>query len=528
MTRSLLTYLFQSCDRHPDKIAVRHKNATLSYGNLDKKSSQLASLLFHAGMTAGERVGIYMDKSPEAVIAIFGVLKAGSCYVPLDLSAPEQRLRLLIDDCRLDWFITNGIKAHVIRAIATRIKRVKHLVVIDTERSEGMEDSSGIRAFYKDDLEHAPDAEVEAAGQVDPRDLAYILYTSGSTGQPKGVMISHRAACAFVDWAQNAFHLKNTDVLSAHAPLHFDLSIFDIFAAVAAGATICLVPQGWSTFPKTIAEFIDQNGITTWYSVPTALLQLVIHGNLEDYDFPCLKRILFAGEVFPSKYLRQLMRLLPKVDYYNLYGPTETNVIAYHQVKQPPATEDDVPVGALCKSVTGYVVSKDGTLVSNGEIGELYVEGPTLMDGYWSDNQKTSEVLFENPFEPKDKRLIYRTGDLVHQDRNGLLVYHGRSDNMVKSRGYRIELGEIEKALNAHPGIRESAAIGLPSEMFGCIIAVIVVTTSDSDLEEENIQRFCRRKLPIYMVPEKVRFIDALPRTSTGKIDRQVMIQSSI
>ncbi len=524
--RSLLTYLSRSFEQYPDKIAVRHKTATLSYRDLDKKSSQLASLLIQEGLTAGERVGLYLDKSPEAIVAIFGVLKAGSCYVPLDPIAPEQRLEMIVDDCRPEWVITGKPKLPVIRGIATRLKSVKHLVVIDTARSEGRENSSDIQVFFQDDLARASAAAVEVARQVDHRDLAYILYTSGSTGQPKGVMISHGAACAFIDWARNTFQIESSDVLSAHAPLHFDLSIFDIFAAVAAGATICLVPQGWSTFPKTIAEFIGKNGITTWYSVPTALVQLVMHGDLEQWDYPELKRILFAGEVFPSKYLRQLMQLLPEVDYFNLYGPTETNVITCYQVKEPPAAEEVVPIGTLCNDVTGYMVSEDGTLSSRGEIGELYVKGPTLMDGYWGDDRKTSEALIEDPFEQKDTSPVYKTGDLVHQDRNGMLIYHGRRDSMIKSRGYRIELGEIETVLNAHPNIKESIVAALPSEEFGTTVAAILVARSDTDLAEEDIYRFCKEKLPAYMIPEQIRFIDALPRTSTGKIDRQTVAES--
>lgn len=528
MLLSLPTYLLRSSGNYPENIAVRYKSTTLSYRDLDQHSDKLACLLTQDGTTPGERVGIYLDKSPEAVISIFAILKSGACYVPLDPLAPEQRLSMIADDCRLTWLITSGARLPVALALAARLKSLKRIVVIDAEKPDVELTPRGVTVYYKDDLGQTPISCLEATQPVDSRDLAYILYTSGSTGQPKGVMISHGAACAFVDWAQNAFKIDSSDVLAAHAPLHFDLSIFDIFVAVASGATICLVPQGWSFLPKTIADFIIQNGITTWYSVPTALVQLAMYEDFAHLDFPDLRRILFAGEVFPSKYLRQLMQLLPQADYFNLYGPTETNVITFYQVKKPPAAEDDVPIGSLCDGVTGYVVSEAGTLASGNEIGELYVKSPTLMTGYWGDELKTGEVFTENPFDRQDKSLLYKTGDLVHLDENGQLIYHGRRDSMIKSRGYRIELGEIETVLSAHTDIRESVAAAMPSERFGTIISAVLVSEPHADLDEEDVRRFCREKLPSYMVPEKISFIGALPRTSTGKIDRKALLALSL
>ncbi len=272
-----------------------------------------------------------------------------------------------------------------------------------------------------------------------------------------------------------------------------------------------------------MADFIAQNKITTWYSVPTALVQLVLHGGLENRVFPHLRRILFAGEVFPSKYLTQLMDILPEVDFYNLYGPTETNVITWHQILELPAVDEDVPIGTLCDGVTGYVISEAGTLASTGEIGELCIQSPTLMEGYWGDEQKTEAVMMDNPFADADGSPLYKTGDLVHLEEEGLLIYHGRSDAMVKSRGYRIELGEIETVLTAHPKIRESVVLALPSEQFNNTLGAVLVAEPGTELDSEDVLRFCRDKLPTYMVPEKISFMTALPRTSTGKIDRRAM-----
>ena len=521
MAQSLVTYLSESCKYYADQIAVSHKSTTLTYRELDRSSNQLASLLSDKGITTGERVGLYLDKSPEAIVAIFGILKSGACYVPLDPLAPEQRLGMIVEDCSLRWLLTSKTKLPVALSLARQVNITDRIVVVDADKDKDLPPPNGVCLYDKQDLDNSSLAELERSATVADSDLAYILYTSGSTGRPKGVMITHGAARAFVDWARDKFELDSSDVLSAHAPLHFDLSIFDIFAAFASGASICLVPQGWSTFPKTIADFIADNKITTWYSVPTALVQLVMHGDIAYRDFSALKRVLFAGEVFPSKYLKQLMHLLPETRYFNLYGPTETNVITYHEIKEPPAAEVDVPIGTLCEGITGYVVSEAGILASRGEIGELYTKSPTLMKGYWNDEQKTKSALITNPFDPDDDSPVYKTGDLVHLDEHGNLIYHGRIDNMVKSRGYRIELGEIETVLAAHDKIRECVVIALPSEEFGTIMAAVLVTEPGTDLDEDELLRYCRDSLPTYMVPETIRFMSALPRTSTGKIDRK-------
>jgi amino acid adenylation domain-containing protein len=368
---------------------------------------------------------------------------------------------------------------------------------------------------------------MESVGQITGDDLAYMLYTSGSTGQPKGVMLSHKAALAFVDWSYRTFSVKPHDVISSHAPLHFDLSVFDIFVSIKAGAKICLVPQGLSSFPKSVVEFINNNKISIWYSVPSILTQLILYGNLEEQKFSSLKQILFAGEVFPSKYLRSIMELIPHAKYYNLYGPTETNVITYYQVTEPPETDKAIPIGKLCDGVASFIVNESGTLVREGEQGELYVTCPTLMEGYWNDAQKTESVLSKNIHDPSSDKTLYKTGDLVSWNSNGYLNYHGRCDAMIKSRGYRIELGEVETALLSHTGIKEAAVTAVPDDKIGNIIKAVVVAKNKDEITENEVKRFCSKKIPHYMIPEIITIVDSLPRTSTGKIDRKKLVEYS-
>ncbi len=508
---------------HAEKAAIAFKKRYLSYRELDQISSRLASLLGEHGAGVGDRIGLYMDKSIEAIIALFGILKIGACYVPLDPLSPAARLSLIINDCDMKYLVTESPKLRIINTFAAQLKDLKHVFVLDKTRQENTIDVPGMSMYYRDDINNSIINGSYTPDQLTPDSLAYIIYTSGSTGQPKGVMLSHKAALAFVDWSLRTFNIDCDDIVSSHAPLHFDLSIFDIFVSIKAGATICLVPQGWSAFPRSIADLIEFNKISTWYSVPSVLIQLVLHGKLTERRFPALKRILFAGEVFPSKYLRELMSLIPKAEYYNLYGPTETNVIAYYHVEEPPDAGTNIPIGSLCDGVKSFIISDSGEIVEKGKIGELYVECPTLMVGYWRDKQKTLEVLQRNPYDPSQETMLYKTGDLVRWNEKGFLAYHGRCDAMIKSRGYRIELGEIEAVLSAYAGIKEAAVTVVPDDEIGNKIKAVIVPKSNEPLREEDISRFCSKMLPTYMVPEIICIVAALPRISTGKIDRKTL-----
>lgn len=523
--------LTKSVSKYPDKPAILFKNNKISYSDLDVLSSQLSFHLKNRGVSIGSRVGIYIDKSIEPVIAIFGILKAGACYVPLDPLAPVERQLLIINDCSLKYLVTSSKKLPQVHQILQRNNTLKDVFIVDIPKKECQEHISGVNVIFKDEIFGSQNIVSEQPQkQAIDSNLAYILYTSGSTGQPKGVMISHRAALAFINWCIKCFNVNSKDIVSCHAPFHFDLSIFDIFVSIKAGATICLVPQGLSSFPKSLADFIEKQKISTWYSVPSILTQLVLHGGLEEKTFSSLRQILFAGEVFPSKYLRRLMGLIPDAKYYNLYGPTETNVITYYHVENLPEPSKPIPIGIPCDGVKTFIVDDESSaLVKDGEMGELYVSAPTLMEGYWKDSKKTGNVLFKNPpFSPSLNETIYRTGDLVSVNLAGILEYHGRCDFMIKSRGYRIELGEIEAALSAYPDIEEVAVIGIPHEEIGKWIKAFVVPKKDSPIYEKEVLQFCSKKLPHYMVPESITIADYLPKTSTGKIDRKKLEKESL
>ena len=341
-------------------------------------------------------------------------------------------------------------------------------------------------------------------------DLAYVLYTSGSTGAPKGVMLSHANALAFVGWAAETFGVRAEDRLSSHAPLHFDLSVFDLFAAAYGGAAVVLVPSRTSVFPVELARFIEVNGITVWYSVPSILTALTLHGDLRAGSLPTLRAVLFAGEVFPTKHLRRLMQLLPHARFFNLYGPTETNVCTYHEVRPLPEDATAIPIGKAIDGVDAFALTDAGETAAPGEVGELCVRGASVMQGYWGDAERTAKVL---------RAAAYHTGDLVRRDADGDYWLLGRRDAQIKTRGYRVELGEIEVALHEHPAVSDCAVVAMPDDEVTNRIAAFVVGARA--ITESELVRHCADRLPRYMIPEVFAMVPELPKTSTGKVDRR-------
>jgi amino acid adenylation domain-containing protein len=352
-------------------------------------------------------------------------------------------------------------------------------------------------------------------------DLAYILYTSGSTGTPKGVMISHRNSLTFVEWAAAAAGLSQQDRVCSPAPLHFDLSVFDVFASCQAAACLTVLPDRAATFPVSIARWLEAERISVWYSVPSVLTLLACYGNLPQFDLSGLRTVIFAGEVFPPKHLAQLMAELPRPRYLNWYGPTETNVCTAFEMPAGWAGARPAPIGKACANTEVFAVTSEGRRVTEpGEEGELYVRGPSLMRGYWGEPAKTSEVLVPDPFRAESGELVYRTGDLVTLEPDGNYAYLGRRDGMVKIRGYRVELGEVEAALYRHPAIQEAAVLPVPDELLGSRLRAIITADGAGNLTRENVLDHCRKWLPGYMVPDIIEFREALPRTSTGKVNR--------
>jgi amino acid adenylation domain-containing protein len=506
--------LIESAARYPDRTAVVDGPESISYRELEEASARLAGELAARGAGPGNRVGLYLDKSLHAIVALWGVLRAGAAYVPLDIASPVKRVARIVENGEL-----SGILATPKRwsTLAPALGFPPGFVGVARAAQRPVE----IGFDFESDGSSVQGAQRRtAAEERDPSRAAYILYTSGSTGQPKGVVLSHRAALSFVDWAAETTDLAPTDVLSSHAPLHFDLSVFDLFAGCRAGASVALVPPGLNVFPRNLADWIAAQGITVWYSVPSLLARLALSGALERHDWSQLRQIIFAGEVFPVAHLRRLREQIPGARYWNWYGPTETNVCTAYAVDALPAEQTSpVPIGTACANSKLLVVDDAGSVCAPGEAGELYVSGPSLMSGYQAMPEATAHALVARG-EGSDSGPWYRTGDLVCEDAGGLLHLLGRRDGMIKSRGYRIELGEIESVLHQHPAVAEAAAIALPDEESGHVIRAAAVARTGEALDAGKLRAFCAERLPAYMIPLSIAVRGSLPRGSTGKVDR--------
>ena len=516
-----------------NKTAFRCRDDEIGYGELENISSRLASFLSSTGIRRGDRVGILLEKSIESVVAVFGILKSGGVYVPLDRFSPPGRLLSIMGDCEISALISSAGQLRRCGSGLVGVSSLKAVVVASVDPNESEPTVAEVAPLLPRQTLILKWPELSSFDRASPTrvsgaELAYILYTSGSTGVPKGVAISHAASLAFIKWAGTRFRVSESDRLSSHAPLHFDLSIFDLFAAIQAGGITIVVPRELSAFPMELCEFIEREGITIWYSVPSVLTALVTGSALTGGGrLPSLRTILFAGEVFPMKHLRSLQLLLPEADLFNLFGPTETNVCTYYQVGDLPRSDSSrLPIGQACEGTEVWVHKDDGSKAGPGESGELRVRGPCLMSGYWDTPAKTAEVLLPTDSGGAGERVC-RTGDWVEMDETGCLSFLGRRDEMVKRRGYRIELGEIEATLSAHPDVVEVAVIAIGEDEVVDSITAIVVKRPNCPLETRELEEACRTDLPPFMIPDRFEFRRRLPYTATGKVDKAMLRRES-
>lgn len=519
-TRLLQDRLTLQAERRPEACAVVCNGERITYSELEDASSRLARALKAAGCGRGDRVALLLPKSIQALVGMFAALKADCIYVPLDTHSPAARLVRILQACESRCVLAVGSTAALLNEVAGQAG------LADSTRIGWMDGGATLKhglkaAFYWGDVLRCSALPVRSSNsETDP---AHLLFTSGSTGMPKGVVITHANVNHFVEWAVRYFAMQPSDRISGHPPLHFDLSTFDIHGSVAAGAQLHLLPPELSILPHRLAAFIRDSELTQWFSVPSILNHLAKSDAVLEHDFPSLRRLLWCGEKFPTPALIYWMRRLPHVSFVNLYGPTETTIASsYYQVPHCPEEDTaEIPIGAPCDGEQLLVLDEQLQPVAPGQIGDLYIGGVGLSPGYWKDPQKTSQVFLSDPASADRSDRIYKTGDLARIADDGSIYLVGRSDSQVKSRGYRIELGEIEAAVHAVPGVREAAVVAIDAGGFeGTAICCAYVPSPGSDLSPVSLKKHLSQVLPQYMLPARWLALDRLPQNGNGKTDR--------
>jgi amino acid adenylation domain-containing protein len=508
----------RQASERPLGVALVHEDTRMTYGELERRSNQLARLLKARGCRRGDRVAVLMPKSPMAIVSLLAVYKADAIYVPLDPACPAPRLARILESCDSAWLLAAGVdRSHL------------QLLTLEAERRPGMRlawlgaghlEIAGVNtAFTLTDVERVPPQPLRYENGAD--DPAHILFTSGSTGTPKGVVITHGNVIRFVEWAVRYFEMDSSDRVSGHPPLHFDLSFFDLFGTFAVGAELHLIPPDLTLMPNKLADLIRSAGLTQWFSVPSVLTYMARLDAVRDGDFPTLRRLLWCGEVLPTSTLISLMRRLPHVRFTNLYGPTEATIASsYYTVTRCP--EDPgaaLPIGTACDGEELLVLDDRLSPAAAGAAGDLYIGGVGLSPGYWREPERTAAAFLPHPRYPSER--IYKTGDLATIGSDGLVYFLGRADSQIKSRGYRIELGEIEHALNRIPDIAESAVVAIDSSGFeGSAICCAYVPAPGVQTTPASLRRALSGQLPGYMLPARWMALEQFPRNANGKVDR--------
>lgn len=522
MTRLMQDYAAVQAERRPDAVAVVGGKDRLTYQQLDMWSNQLARLIQQLGCQRGARVCLMVDKTPAAIVAMHAVLKADCVYVPIDNSSPARRVCRILASCEPQVILADRSAKKLLDGIVASDGPLRIPLV-------SIEDKPLAGENYKSAVDFR-DAEQLCAEDLDyanqPNDAAHILFTSGSTGEPKGVVITHENVTHFIDWGTSFFGIGPQDRVSGHSPLHFDLSTFDIYGALSVGAQLYLVASSLNLVPTKLAQFIRESKLTQWFSVPSALTHMMQFDAIKAGDFPELKRLMWCGEVLPTPTLIYLMERLPQAEFTNLYGPTEATIASsYYRVTECPGdAHQRIPIGEACSGEQLLVLDDQLRPLPAGESGDLYIAGKGLSPGYWRDPDKTTSAFLERVDGEGRRQRIYKTGDVGCIGKTGLVEFFGRSDTQIKSRGYRIELGEIEAAFNAIDLLEECAIVAISSTGFeSTAICCAYVVRNGNSVTPTELRKQALQQLPRYMLPARWNQLPQLPQNSNGKIDRPAL-----
>lgn len=495
MTSNVLEYLEDTARQYPDKASFVDAEKTLNFGDLLRRSKSVGSHLckyhaFHAPVI------VYMEKSADNIAAFMGILYSGNFYCPIDTDMPMDRVQVIIDTLR---------PAMILAEAATRDK----LKELRYDNEIIMYEDAVIEECNEDALS-------SVRGRALDTDPAYVLFTSGSTGIPKGVVINHRSIIDFADWMSEKFHITSADNFGNQSPFFFDLSVGDVYCTLKMGCTNYIIPKNLFTFPIKLLEYLNEKKINIIFWVPSALCLVANLRALNKVEVKYLDRVLFCGEVMPNKQLNVWRQALPRTMFVNLYGPCEaTDACTYYIVDREFSDDEPLPIGIPCENTEILVLNEDDELAGKDETGELCIRGTSLALGYYNNPERTAAAFVQNPLNTAFPEVIYRTGDLVKYNEYGELMYLSRKDFQIKHMGHRIELGEIETAAAGIDGVETAACIYDDEKQR------IVLFYLGQHLEDQVIEEFLHTKIPEYMVPGVIIYLNDFPYNANGKIDRK-------